>query len=89
MHRTQITVYSFLAVICFTCILTSAWSEASTSFQNDKLLILYIAFVLSEVLDTRPAEENNDQVCAQHSWCIRQYKRILNVDFSAEPLLSS
>lgn len=89
MHGTQITVYYFLAVICFTCILTSAWSEASASFQNDKLLLLYIAFSLSEVLDMWPGEESNDQICAQHRWCIRQCKRILNVDLSAEPLLSS
>lgn len=88
MHRTQVTIYSFLAIICFTCILTSAWSEASASFQNDKLLLFCIVF-FSEVLDMWPVEEKHDQVCAQHRWCMRLYKRILNADFNAEPLLNS
>jgi len=45
--------------------------------------------VFSEVLDMWPVEVKHDQICAQHSWCTMRYKRILNAEFNAEPLLSS
>lgn len=56
-----------------------------------KMISCYFSalLVFSEVLNMGPMEEKHDQVCAQHSRCIRQYRRILSADFNAEPLLSS